>query len=120
MIGEGTIRPPITIRPRAYVSNLVVQFEKLAPGKLESIFKAARHLNTLLKERLGRDGEISMARLAFAADPLLLPPHTQTTFILERRAGASYNSNWFWSSAPVEIDDHLLLLEALENDFARI
>lgn len=117
-IESDLLRPPITSRPRQYLSNLIVQFDRLPPDKLERAFRTAARFDAALNEEYGWRNTTTLGRLAFAADPQLLPQHRTAVFVLERRGNVPYEQNYFWSSIPLRLSSHLRLLEDAEQDLA--
>jgi hypothetical protein len=53
--------------------------------------------------------------ITFETDPLRSTPINAGRFVFERRGGKPYESNIFYSSAPVSTEQHLELLANLEN-----
>lgn len=118
LISSGSIRIPKTLRPRTYTSNIVVEFDKVPPQRLSTLFKTTATLNRLLKDQYGVSFDASLARLAFMADPKTKPSYMNFSFVLERRPDIEYDRNWFWSSAPLKFANHIALLEAMEADLS--
>jgi hypothetical protein len=120
LIEREFIRPAITKIPRTYFSNLVIQFDQISSEKINSAFKTADRFNSALNEQYGWDYRTPLGRLQFSADPRDLPQHRTAMFYIERRAGISYDQNWFFSSAPLPTSSHLRLLEGMERDLMDI
>jgi hypothetical protein len=106
---------------RVYQSNLTVDFESGVEDKLEGIKK----LQTILNREIGRPGEpFEIKRLAFGSGDVLNPQLQQpnidqierSDFLLERRAGATYKLNRYYSAAPMKTADHIRLLELIERE----
>jgi hypothetical protein len=114
----GLLRQPISPRPRQYLSNLVVEFDKLPRHRLERIFKTASLFNSALNEHYGWNCSSSVSRIGISPDPLSLPQHRTATLIVERRGAIPYEQNYFWSSAPLRRAVHIELLEAFESELA--
>ena len=111
------VRRPQTTFQRNYQSHLVVEFDgRSAIHRFEMVAKimgaAFNAAHPLLK------GEFDVQRLAFAIDPALVPPHTTTGFIFERRGQALYSLNRYFCMAPLRTEDHVRLLEEIEKVWA--
>ncbi len=120
MISSGFLRPSVTLRPRTYVSHVIVQFDKLAPDGLKHIFGTAGGLDAALAAHYGDNRTMSLSRLTFSVDPRTSSsPGQHIGFTLERRAHVPYDQNWFWSSAPLPLAIHLSVLETMEDDFVK-
>jgi hypothetical protein len=117
-VALGLLREPISPRPRQYLSNVIVEFDKILPCRFERMFKTASRFNSVLNEHYGWNTQTSLARLAISADPQSLPQHRAAVLIIERRAAVPYEQNYFWSSAPLRKLSHLALLEAMETELA--
>jgi hypothetical protein len=121
-VSDLRLRPPSSVRPRTYTSNLIVDFDKIPHGPLVQYEVMSRRLSAALKASRGWDLPIELQRLAFQADPTNLLPHmmpqTSTQFAIERRAGMPFSDNRFWSTAPLRTREHINVLELIEHDLA--
>ncbi len=114
----GLLRQPLSARPRQYLSNLIVELDRLPPHRLEHMFKTASQFNLALNEHYGWNSPTGLARIAFSPDPHSLPQHRAAVLIIERRGAVPYEQNYFWSSAPLRRSAHLELLEIMETELA--
>ncbi len=118
-VGLGLLRQPASKRPRQYVSNVIVQFDKLSEGRAERIFRTASLFSAALSEEYGwEDRGSTLQRVSFSIDPNVLPPHRSAALLIERRTNVPYEQNYFFSSAPLRLAPHLALIEAFERELA--
>jgi hypothetical protein len=105
----ATSRP--TIR---YFSSVVVEFDR-SIEKFFSQFELLRAAySKAFRDSTGRAIEVTDIRYAMSADPSVLPPNINTTFLLERRNGSPFTSNRYFSSAPLKNKDLLAILTMLD------
>jgi hypothetical protein len=103
------------IRRKMYLSELNVQSDgslgRISPALNEFAGKVSSALN--LHSELG----FQLTGLTFAADHTLMPPSKQlfSGFVVERKAGAPFSENRFYSKAPLPTEKHLELLSDLEK-----
>jgi hypothetical protein len=117
-------------------SNTVLTRMKLSQVSVEFDERFVRQIGTfqvigaLLNNALDRTkNEYLMKRLLFGRDSVpTVPPGTPITdieqvmledFGIERRAGATMESNLFFCSAPMATHDHIALLERIESECLR-
>jgi len=100
----------------SFVSNLVVEFA----SPLEDYLSVLKRVTDLVADTLPDRRPFSVKRLAMGA-PTLATAVTQvetvesSDFIIERRAGATFDQNRYFSSAPMRTAEHLKLLEQIEG-----
>ena len=108
---------------RIYQSNITVDFEGGLQDKLEGIKK----LQSIISREIVRPSlPFEFKRLAFGGGDIPNPQLLQlqptiealerSDFLLERRAGAPYEANRYFSSAPMKTADHIKLLESIERE----
>jgi hypothetical protein len=106
---------------RVYQSNLTVEFESAIEDRLQGLKK----LHAILNREIRREMPFDLKRLAFGSGDVLnsqmqLQPNIdqieRSDFLLERRAGASYELNRYYSAAPMKTVDHMRLLEMIERE----
>lgn len=95
------------IRKKLYVSELNVTTEadlSLVNPKISDFAKK-------LSGAVGRSGPMELTGLSFWADVL---PKPSFSFRFERKWGAEFSENRYFSTAPMETDQHLAMLKELE------
>ena len=100
---------------RTYISALEVR----SVIKLNSRFDALNRVADRLSVLMGQYG-VSMDRyqvttIAIQTDPALAKPLTPGRFVFDRRVGIPYSGDIYYSEAPVSTDEHMELLEMLEQ-----
>ena len=102
---------------RAYLSAVEIE---LAPSLAQSLNVAARVGETLHRHvaALGfSTSAFELSGFALQADPLKSTPLRPSKFLFERRADRPFESNIFYSEAPLPTDQHLEVLQEMENLF---
>jgi hypothetical protein len=117
LISIGAIRRPETVRPQTHTSTLVVQFEKRASDKLDSLLAIATRFDNAVLEHRGSGYATHFDRLGFAAEPDA-GPQSRLLFSLERRKNGTPIQDRFWPTAPLPYGSHMALLEEIEADLA--
>jgi hypothetical protein len=107
---------------RIYQSNVTVEFNMDLAEKISGL----KNFQTFIGKRIARpDRSFQLKRLSLGSgdvpNPLVNTQPTleileQSDFMIERRAGAPYESNRYFSSAPMRTEDHLKLLEQIEDE----
>lgn len=112
---QFSFRPPETPATRTYSSTVVVEFD----GPLEAMLKNAEGMKDVMSAAFssatGHDAQFGLSLFRFNADPALLPVNTNSTFLIEHRAGSTFGQRRFFSSAPLRTDDHISYLQSLEQ-----
>jgi hypothetical protein len=109
---------------RIYQSNITVQFE----GPLEARFEGLNRIEAILNREIERPKlPFKTKRLAFGYGDVI-PAEQQsqanleiierTDFIIERRAGAAYEDNRYFCTAPLKTAEHIRILELLERELS--
>ena len=113
--GPMGLREPQTPPNMVLQSMIVVDYEG-------SIDKLAGHFDVvsgLLDEKISIEGHHQLRAIEFAIDPATLPRRiahlNPTVFRLERRLNTEYSSNRFYSFANTFTENHLSILEKLED-----
>jgi hypothetical protein len=109
------LRERRTQNPRTYTSVVVVEFERAAERALGKFTQVSELLSKSLSSAYGWNYEYNLQRIAFAVDPKTIPPLRNTQFFMERRLQAPYAENRWFSGAPMQTEEHLRLLEAIER-----
>lgn len=103
------------IRRKLYLSEMNVKLD----GSLSRINPALEELAAKISSAVGlKDGVgFQFGGLSFLVDALLLPLLQQylAPFALERKVGAPFSENRFYSKAPLPTEKHLELLSDLEK-----
>jgi hypothetical protein len=109
---------------RIYQSNITVQFE----GPLEARFEGLSRIEAILNREIERPKlPFKIKRLAFGyGDVITTEQQSQpnldiierTDFIIERRAGAAYELNRYFCTAPLKTTEHIRVLELLERELS--
>jgi hypothetical protein len=106
---------PQMIRRKLYLSEINVAVE----GSLRAINPALGEFSKKISSALSLDGEVGFqpTGIIFGIDQTALPTSKQlfSGFGFERKAGAPFSENRFYSKAPLPTDQHLKLLEELER-----
>jgi hypothetical protein len=111
-----------TAQHRLYQSNVTVEFEVDLAEKIAGLKKLEIFINSEIP-RL--DLPFRIKRLGFGGgdvpNPQLqvqpsLEALERADFLVERRSGAPYESNRYFSSAPMRTAEHVKLLERLERE----
>ena len=108
------LRKPLSSRPRQYLSNVIVEFDRVPTLGLERLSKTATQFNSALNKHDGWNSQSSLSRIAMSPDPQSLPQHQAAVLAIERRTSVPYDQNYFWSSAPLRLASHLSILETME------
>jgi hypothetical protein len=109
--GLGLPKTEVPVRKKMYVSELQVESKHqlvMINPKLAALNKS---LATLVPK--GSATSFELSTLAFATDPKDGTP--LINFKFERLINTPFAENRYYSSAPVQTDDHLKLLESLES-----
>ena len=110
---------------RIYQSNITVEFKGGLQEKIEGIKK----LQSIINREISRPSlPFEIKRLAFGGGDVPNPQLLQlqptiealehSDFLLERRAGAPYEANRYFSVAPIKTADHIKLLELIERELS--
>ena len=118
LISIEAIRRPETVRPQTHTSTLVVQFEKRASDKLDSLLTITTRFGNAVLEHRGSGYATHFDRLGFAAESDA-GPQSRLLFSLERRKNGTPVQDRFWSTAPLPYASHVALLEEIEADLVR-
>jgi hypothetical protein len=97
------------------LSNVVVEFDR----GLESYIDMLARISYIINDARTGKPPFNIKRLAFGKsdveqtiDPILAVENSD--FLIERRQGAPYEINRYFSSAPMSTSDHLRVLEQIE------
>jgi hypothetical protein len=106
---------PQMVRRKMYLSEINVTAE----GSLSVINPALSEFARQISSALSLDGaqEFQPVGISFGSDQTITPISKQlfTGFSLERKIGAPFSENRYWSKAPLPTDQHLSLLEEFER-----
>jgi hypothetical protein len=109
------LRERQTHNPRTYVSVVVIEFERPTEPALGKLAQVSELFSESLNSAYGWNYEYNLQRIAFAVDPMTIPPLRNTQFFIERRLQTPYSENRWFSGAPLQTEQHLRLLEAIES-----
>lgn len=113
---EHGFRQPSTVPETILSSQLVVEFEKPLSGLIKLHDKIGREISDAVGNVFGAPVPMQVARIDFGFDSIgLKAAHQIPSFYLERRAGAPYSSERYFSLAPMSTVKHLETLEAIEK-----
>lgn len=98
---------------RIYMSQLVVQSEIDLTKALAPLQQISKKITSLLNPSVDLPAEVSGIQIA--TDPSV---SVGWIFRFERRVGAPFGAQLYFSSAPLRTEQHLMLLEHIERDFA--
>ena len=99
----------------AYESHLLIKSDKpllqaaLAFGAVQSLVKKLLFASTKI------DVEFEPFGISFAPDPTKIAGMRPSRFGVERKIGPAYESNLYFSVAPLKTGDHLKVLDLLES-----
>jgi len=117
-------RFPEANMPRTYQSHIVVEFDK----GIETYIRAIERIENTINRRIQRPNlPFKVKRLAFGSgDPILpqqamfsLDAFINADFSLERRAGASYEENRYFCTAPTTTGALVQTLQEIEAAIAQ-
>jgi hypothetical protein len=99
----------------AYESHLLIKSDKPILGVLDPLQNVQSLIKKLLFASTKIDAEFEPFGFNFSADPTKIASMKPARFIVERKVGASFDSNLYFSAAPLKTSDHLKVLELLES-----
>jgi hypothetical protein len=106
---------PSMVRRKLYLSEVNVETK----GSLSRISQALNEFAGKVSSALNFDSGLGfeVTGIGFGADLTALPPSKQlfSGFAFERKAGAPFSENRFYSKAPLPTHQHLALLDELEK-----
>jgi hypothetical protein len=101
---------------RTYTSAMTVDFEKAVEPALGKIIEIGTLLSKALTATYGWKYEYNLHRLGFEVDPKTVPQFRQTQFFIERKVGAPFSQNRYYSLAQLPTEVHQQLLETIERE----
>jgi hypothetical protein len=106
-----TYSPEMIIR-KSYISELIVQLDH-SPGDINP--KIAKYCN-MLNQIFARHNiaPFEMTGMLFAPD-VLATSYKPPGLLIERKQGAPFSANRYWSKSPFTTKEHLFALEEFEN-----
>jgi hypothetical protein len=104
-----------TIIPPRFTSLVTIEFEGSIEQSIDRLMTITQSMAASFNRAYGGSVEINLLRLAFNADPLSVPNLLNTQFYIERRLQRPYSENRYQSGAPLRTEDHIGLLETIEN-----
>lgn len=111
------LRPPKTIIPRTYASFVIVDFKAPVSALISQFATLKALLAGAYESTYRKRYEFELSKTSFSVDPQTVPQHTNTEFLFDRRATASYDLNRYFCVAPLKTQDHLDLLAKVEGVF---
>jgi hypothetical protein len=103
---------PDMIRKRLYVSELTVRSAK----SISILNPKLNQFASKLTHALGTSSEFELAGIAFW--PNILPNPSASVFRFERKYGAEFSDNRYYTRAPLKTNVHLEMLDVLENSIS--
>jgi len=103
-----------SIWPVLFQSNLEVVMEASVASKLASFQPVAQVVSNLLK-RYGIQAQYEPVGVSLHFDTAVQKQPLPAPFVFERRTGAPYSENRYYSQAPLKTEDHKALLEQVEK-----
>lgn len=100
---------------RNFESNVLIKASPTILNVIGGLSSAQKMITKLLKQSAGLDVEFELFGFSLAADATKIPGMKPALFRVERKIQIPFEKNLFISSAPLKTDDHLRILEALEN-----
>jgi hypothetical protein len=104
-------------RPQIYQSHIEVETLANLQEKIVAFERISDELNRLVVGNNEIYRNYQFSGLSFAIDPT--NKSGPSAFKFERRAGSPLDANLYFSSAPLQTNDHLHLLEVLEKAFSQ-
>lgn len=98
-----------------YESYLIVHSAIGLLSILDGLAPVQKRLAKALKATTGRDASFSPVGWALSPDNTTMPSMKPIPFRVERRAGIPFETNYYYSCAPLRTADHLRVLEELER-----
>ena len=98
-----------------YESHLLIRSEKPLLAAIEPLKGVQSLLKKLLFASTKMDIEFAPFGISFSADPTKLAHMKPSRFSVERKVGPAYETNLYFSAAPLKTSDHLKVLELLES-----
>lgn len=107
-----------TVQPKQvfFESSVVISMD--LGVRSEILTKIAGRLANYQKQYGLRGSNFELAGVAIASDNTAYVGRKPTGFTIARRANVPFSSGIYYSSAPLKTDDHLDLLQAIENQFS--
>lgn len=113
------LRAPTSEFKKLYLSNVIIELDKDINGFLSKFDLISRAISENMAKVYGAVPNVYVTRLAFGQDRTKLPnPDSYSDFVLERRAGVSFEINRYFSSAPLPTELHIEMLTSLEAGLA--
>lgn len=106
---------PSMLRRKMYLSEINVQIDGSLGRLNPKLDEFARKISSAFT--LGDGVGFQVSGISFAADQLTLPLSKTlfSAFALDRKIGAPFSENRYWSKAPLPTNKHLELLQELEK-----
>jgi hypothetical protein len=94
---------------------VTIEFRDEIENGLRGLTAVSSLVSAAFNRTYGISIETKLKRLALNADPTAVPSLLFTEFFLERRVQRPYAENRYQSGAPLRTEDHIALLETIEN-----
>jgi hypothetical protein len=102
-------------RSRMYISELEVSLDKDIAGAFKNFSKVAELITASISELADETPSMQGTGLVFNYDVTKSPHIKPVRFTLERRAESAFDTNLYFSSAPLPTDAHLSVLQEIER-----
>jgi hypothetical protein len=100
---------------RLYLSNVEIRSEAKIDSKFARFAALGRQIAESLRSYGQQPSEFSVSQFSLHCDVSNMEVPRTTAFSFDRRAGHPYSSGLYFSSAPLQTKDHLIVLRELEN-----
>jgi hypothetical protein len=111
-IKYGLAYKPDTIRVKQYISELTVQLDHALSDINPKITRFCETLNGIFARH--HLAPFEMTGMIFAPD-VLATSYKPPGLLIERKTGAAFTANRFWSKSPFTTREHLFALEEFEK-----
>jgi hypothetical protein len=108
----GLVFKPSMIRTKQYISEIIVELDHQLNGMNPKIAKFCETLSSIFSRH--HLGPFEMTGMLFAPD-VLATSYKPPGLTIERKQGAPFSANRFWSKSPFTTKEHLFALEEFEK-----
>jgi hypothetical protein len=113
---DFSFRDFITTPRRYFQSQVIVEFARSPARLIHSFDKISKAISSPLNAIYDLDLPVDFARLDFEVDKLTThAPAAIQRFIIERRAGISFDKERYFCAAPMRTLDHVAVLKQIEE-----
>jgi hypothetical protein len=110
------MREQITPFSRIFESHLVVEFDGAVERAFDMYAAVTKGFGSVLQDLYQAEVEPRFSRISFSIEATpTITPLVRSEIWIERRAGAPYSQNRYFSACGVQTAQHLHILEAFEG-----